>query len=671
MLKVSMGLKIFGRLSPGIRMPGRTSTFLLPLATLTVACNLFVKSSLPSSSAPRLELYGTIHAMGITVTLAEDDDPDEDASITIEYRRDGEPYRLGFPPSRVGNARFVGSIFWLEPDTEYDVRVTFGDPDGGQLDGLTLTATGATRPEATIPRPIRSYYVAPDPIGDNCTLEEPCSLADGLSRAQPGDEVLLRGGVYYQGGLSLARSGKPDAPIVVRGYQGEDAILDGADPQQFSWQARGDGVYQTTINVPNPSLVVAAGERLYPYKNLADLRDLVWNLPGFHVSGNKLSVHLANDANPNLIQMAVSRFDIGFEVNADYIAFLALTFRHYGRATYAKAIFLHNASNNLVQGITFTMNNQGVDIKGDSHRNLIQLNEFHDSLFEWHWDAVKKGGAQFVEAGGVYVDQQSTGRGNIIRGNIFHDMFDGFHLCPDKARGMTNETDVYDNLIYRAVDDGMETDGECSNVRIWSNTIHDVLNGISLSPVYTGPVYAMRNLIYRTGAGNSDHDGSPFKFIYSISSDGPVYLFHNTASTRLPDNDGLRVGGERGIWDSIVSRNNIWAGTRYALANYNRRQSIDFDFDALFSTAVDRFAKWEALPGGVSSNLAHLQNQTGQELNGLNVDPGFADAAGDDYRLVPDSPLVDAGVVVPGINDVGDYAYGSSAPDIGAYELFK
>jgi hypothetical protein len=646
-------------------MPGRRLALILALTTLMLACNLVTESSLPSGSAPQLELYGTFHSMGVVVTLSGDEDPDEDASAVIEYRSAGEPYRPGFPLSRVGaesfGSRFAGSLFWLEPDTAYDVRVTFSDPDGGQLDGVTLTAGGETRPEPSIPQPLQSYYVAPEVIGGACTLNAPCSLAEGLSRAQPGDEVVLRGGIYYQGALSLARSGEPGAPIVVRGYQGEDAILDGADPQEFHWEAQGDGLYQTTINVPNPSLVVAAGERLYPYKNLADLRDLTWDLPGFQASGTKLSVHLANDADPNLIQMAVSRHDSGFDVDDDYIVFSDLTFRHYGRATYARAIFLDNASNNLVQGITFTMNNQGVNIKNDSNRNLIQFNEFHDSLFEWPWDAVKSGGAQFVEAGGVHVNQRSTGRGNVIRHNTFHDMFDGFHLCPDKGGGLTNETDVYENLIFR---------GECSNVRIWSNTIHDVLNGISLSPVYTGPVYAMRNLIYNTGSGNSDHDGSPFKFIYSLSSDGPVYLFHNTASTTLPDNDGLRLGGERGTWDSIVSRNNIWAGTRYALANYNRGQSLDFDYDALFSTADDRFARWEALPDGASANLADFQTQTGQEVNGLNVDPGFANVASGDYGLASDSPLVDAGVVVPGINDVGDYAYAGSAPDIGAHELF-
>jgi hypothetical protein len=223
-------------------------------------------------------------------------------------------------------------------------------------------------------------------------------------------------------------------------------------------------------------------------------------------------------------------------------------------------------------------------------------------------------------------------------------------------------------VFYRMGDDGLETDGDCSNVRIWGNTIHDVLNGISLSPVNIGPVYALRNLIYNSGAGRNQHDGSPFKFIYSLSSDGPVYLFHNTASTSLPDNDGLRLGGDLGNWDTVVSRNNIWAGTRYGLANYNRGQAVDLDYDALFTTSSNGFIRWEAMRGDSPAALSAFQAQTGQELHGLETDPGFIDPEGGDYHLAADSPLVDAGVLIPGINDVGVGALVGRAPDIGAYE---
>jgi hypothetical protein len=46
------------------------------------------------------------------------------------------------------------------------------------------------------------------------------------------------------------------------------------------------------------------------------------------------------------------------------------------------------------------------------------------------------------------------------------------------------------------------------------------------------------------------------------------------------------------------------------------------------------------------------------------VDPGFVDAANGDYALVSASDLIDAGAVIPGVND--DYA--GTGPDIGAFE---
>jgi hypothetical protein len=273
-----------------------------------------------------------------------------------------------------------------------------------------------------------------------------------------------------------------------------------------------------------------------------------------------------------------------------------------------------------------------------------------------------------VEAGGIVFSRPASGRGNVIRQNIFHDMFDGFNACPAGSSAVTNETDVYENLVYRVGDDGMQADGECSNIRIWGNTFHDVLNGISLSPVKTGPLYAVRNVIYNTGAGNNNHDGSPFKFIYPLSSDGPVYLFHNTAHTTLPENDGIRIGGEYGSWDSIVSRNNIWAGTRFALANYTPGQSLDFDHDDLYTISPDEFAFWASLPNPLLSSLGQLHSQTGQEGMGISIEPGFLDPASGDYHLAPDSGLIDAGVILPGINDRGPNAYRGHAPDLGAYE---
>ncbi|MBN2002204.1 MAG: right-handed parallel beta-helix repeat-containing protein [Anaerolineae bacterium] len=613
-------------------------------------------------AAATLELYGTFHAMGVIVTVAASDDPDGDAVATVEYREAGGVYRQGYPLTRVVNTRFVGSLFWLSPGVTYEVRVTFADPDGGALDGVTVSGTLATRAEIVIPAPVHSYYAAPTGTGTTCSLAAPCALSAALNRAQAGDEVVLREGVYTQGEMSLSRSGTAGAPIVIRSQTGESAILDGGDPATFNWTAQGDGVYRATVNVGDTHLVTANGQRLYPYQSLSNLQELIWETPGFYANGTTLYVRLAGDANPNDAAMVVSRYNYAFQVEQDYLYFLNLTFRHYGQGDYAKAIYFNNASWNLVQDCTFAINDLGIGIKRDSGENVIQNNEFYDTDFDWPWDGVKEGSG--LETGGVSFYEPVDGRGNIIRYNTFHDYFDGFGSCPESSDATTNETDVYENLVYRAGDDGLSSDGRCSNVRIWGNVFHDVLVGISLAPVYDGPVYAVRNLIYRTGVGNNDYPGLPFKFNSGYDQSGMMYLFHNTADAVFPENNGFDIKSP-GSWTGIYARNNIWAGTEYAIYNANPTQPLDFDYDDLYTTLPGELGWWSNLTDRHLNTLAELRSATGLEMHGFSVEPGFAAPASGNYHLDSESDLIDAGVALPGIND----GYSGSAPDIGVYEF--
>ena len=396
------------------------------------------------------------------------------------------------------------------------------------------------------------------------------------------------------------------------------------------------------------------------HEDLSNLQELSrGNTPGFYADGTTLYVHLAGDADPNGRTMIVSRYESAFTVEQDNIYFVDLTFRHYGQGAYPKAIYFNSASDNLVQGCTFAANDLGVGIKRDSHRNVIQDNEFYDTIFDWPWADIKELG--HLEDGGVVFYGPTDGRGNVIRRNTFHDDFDGFGACPGTTDTEdSNETDVYENVVYNMGDDGVETDGRCSNVRIWSNTFHDVLMGISLAPVYDGPVYAVRNLIYRTGVGNNDYTGSPFKFNSGYAESGPMYLFHNTADAFLLGNNGLYIKAP-GSWTLIYARNNVWAGTAYAVENYNTDQPVDLDFDALWNSEGGDLVRWN---GVRYATLAGFATATGQETHGLDVDPGFAGAGSGDYTLDTPSSLIDTGVAIPGIND----GYVCDAPEIGAFE---
>ncbi len=611
-----------------------------------------------SHAATSLELYGTFHAMGIIVTFAASDDPEQNAVATVTYRRGSEAFAAGLPLVRTGQTTFVGSLFWLDPSLPYDVRVSFVDP-GGLLDGQMISGSAPTRTEITIPPAANSWYAGPSGIGSTCSIGLPCTPQTAINLAQAGDEVVLRGGIYFVGDLSFPRSGSAGSPIVVRAYAGETPILDGSDTQNFVWAPQGGGVYNTTVNVGDPHLVAANGERLYPYGSLADLQNLVWGIPGFYASGPSVSVRLEGDANPNSATMIVSRENRAMYIDQDSIYLDGLGFRYFGQGSWAKAVYFYNASDNLVRNSTFLMCDLGIGLKYASHRNVIEANTFSDTIFNWPWDAVKNGAS--LESGGVRMYDPMSGRGTVIRRNTFFDDFDGFGVCPASDTGATCETDVYNNLAYDLGDDAVETDGYCSNVRIWGNTFHDLLIGISLAPVYTGPVYAVRNLIYETGKGDNQYSGSCFKLNSGYAQSGPMFLYHNTCDAGADGLDAFDIRSP-GTWTGLTTRNNIWSATRFALSNENPSQAADLDWDVLYTTMTDELAWWQGY--GHLRNLADLQNTTGQEDNGINVDPMFTTGS---YNLEINSPLVDAALLIPGIN----HDFEGAGPEFGAFESLE
>jgi hypothetical protein len=218
--------------------------------------------------------------------------------------------------------------------------------------------------------------------------------------------------------------------------------------------------------------------------------------------------------------------------------------------------------------------------------------------------------------------------------------------------------------VYNVGDDGLQVDGWCSNIRIWNNTFRDVLVGISFAPSIGGPFYAIRNLIDGFGAGTNDHTGRSFKF--NSSSDGksgPVYLLHNTADTTIADS-GIKIssGASRG-WDLIYARNNIWSSENLALRNDDVNHPVDLDYDNLWNGNNSRLVRWN---DEVYTTLADFVAATGQEANGLNNESEFVNPGGDAYDLRPTSAMIDAGIVIPGVND----NYFGLAPDIGAFEHF-
>lgn len=79
------------------------------------------------------------------------------------------------------------------------------------------------------------------------------TIAHALKQLSPGDTLCLRDGVYHEN-VYCAVTGRPDAPITIRSYPGEQAIIDGGlaefyDSPATAWEpfpAGGEGEYRST-----------------------------------------------------------------------------------------------------------------------------------------------------------------------------------------------------------------------------------------------------------------------------------------------------------------------------------------------------------------------------------------------------------------------------------------
>jgi len=165
----------------------------------------------------RLE-RATVHG-GVQVLTADDDD--RDATINVRVREVGTTQWSDAPPlfrvwpETVGiavPAQLTGSIFDLQPGTDYEVELHVVDPDG--VDELQTVMVST--------RPIPADPAAPNPVA----VADAASLSAALAAAAPGDVITLAPGTYA-GNFALNGSGIADAPIVIRGEDAATVVLDG------------------------------------------------------------------------------------------------------------------------------------------------------------------------------------------------------------------------------------------------------------------------------------------------------------------------------------------------------------------------------------------------------------------------------------------------------------
>jgi len=266
------------------------------------------------------------------------------------------------------------------------------------------------------------------------------------------------------------------------------------------------------------------------------------------------------------------------------------------------------------------------------------------------------------------------GRGHVVTHNRISYFWDGIstaHLFDAdeswafQENGRQHAFDIEHNLIFAIVDDAIEADNVVTNVRVMHNRVMNSLVGISLQSTGPGPVYVTHNVL-------SNFSQQAWKMFGRSSG---LRLYHNTslewyvaAQTTSPHL--ANTIAENNVFLSYLK--GVYGGARDKLTRFNHNAYCQPQAGTLFRWTADGGRSWQSY-----DDLKELALSTGQELDGRVVEPREAfigrvyfDSQRDydswelDMRPAYDGPLIDAGRLVPTVND----DFSGQAPELGAYE---
>lgn len=601
----------------------------------------------------------TLHALGYEWPLAGD--ANRNAAVSVRFRRKGtEAWRDGLPPLRIGGeetkylaldftapALSAGSLFDLEADTTYEILLRLTDPDG--VNGATERRIEArTRAE---PKPAtggRTFHVYPaDYKGDRqqpafngllAAFNTGASHSDWNNayppRVRPGDVILVHAGLYkdtrhrygsgigtpFDGTYYLTASGTAEKPIAIRAAGDGPAIFDGDGNTVLFDVTAGNHLYFEGLTFRNTEIAILAGR-----KSIVGSEGLTVRRSRFENVGIGITTEWSGSRN---FYVADNVF-VGRQVPEHLMGWIGRTWQPFPDFPVP------------------LLSPYAVKVYGPGH--VIEHNDvshFHDGIDH-----------------ATYGNPDRDENGRIVRDRI------------------PASIDIVENDIRDVDDNCIEADGAMTNIRILRNRcFNQAHRALSAQPVLGGPVYFIGNLVYHAP------EGGALKFTANSSG---IVVYHNTFIGEAHD---------MGPVSNLHYRNNLVLGQGafpevFANDTFTNYSSSDYNGFRPNPGAKEAFG-WNSPPAGVAADyrsdrqvrrfgtLREYAKATGQDRHSVLVDyDDFVRATGPDpkdprrfyapdqfdFTLRPRSRAVDAGVVLPNVND----GFTGKAPDLGAYERGK
>jgi hypothetical protein len=619
----------------------------------------------------------TLISLGFEWYIEGDDN--HNAGVNVWFRKKGEDgWEKALPLLRIQNEEsiiqflsngidyvtpnlFAGSIFDLEPNTEYECKFQMFDPDGvhGESEKIVVVRT---RPE---PKPFAGgavYHVYPreyaGPKAEPCFVNLMYAYYTGWCtadwwnvappRVQPGDTILIHAGVYkedwnfygadiwdqgmgtpFQGTYYLTAKGTSEKPIVIKAAGDGEVIFDGNNNFNLFNLLAADHHYFEGITFRNTYVALLAGN-----KNIAGSVGLTVKRcrfedidKGIHTdwSGSK-EFYIADNTfigrnNPESLHGWL-KDPIPSRMPPPHYPYEKCLSEYAIKIAGAGHVICHNYVANFHDGIDHATYGVPDGYPPYAHPDEYPLEEV------------------------------------LARDRVFVSI------------------DIHNNFIVNMHDNFIEADGAMYNIRVFRNLcISGAAHALSSQTLFGGPAYFIRNIVYH----------APNSIKHAQNPSGMVY-YHNTLTARVlaaqASNYHFRNNLILGWWPSE---------TLFSVDTFTNYTSSDYNGFSPDPQAADSFV-WKSPPFRELKNytdqrikrkfgsLKEYSQATGQDQNSVLVDydifvnvgkpdtEDFAriyDAKELDFRLKPDAVAVDAGCVLPNINE----EYTGKAPDLGALEV--
>jgi hypothetical protein len=607
--------------------------------------------------------HSTLHAIGLEWDIKGDFN--RNSTVSVVYRAVGQSdWQEALPmlrnmfdgagTSRIGwhvvcPNRYSGSVLNLEPDTAYQIRLSLNDPDGGDeqriIEARTKTplASGSNVTLHVYPATYQGTHLMP-------AFE---TFAQAYDTAQPGQTILLHGGVHQFG------------DVQARGLRYGDRIpyihppLDDNDAQLYTdfspakRQANRIMTLNKRASVALPIIITgqADGSTILDGGAAGILMDLT-GASGHRIENitftNVESAIYANDAQD--IEITRCRFE---------------------NCRYGILAGAHDPDH---------LNKQSDDSPSRVTGWTVSNNTLHGNWPDGQW---QDGWSKYVKEYGYLPLRLSTGiqlggQGHDIQHNHVRGFWDGICVypivMPPSDPVMCNGSiDIYNNRIEQCPDDGIEMDYGVANIRVIQNFIANTHMGISMQPVFGGPGYVLRNIVYNTRI---------FAMKIARNPSG-MLVFHNTFV--IANTARMETG-----WANTQMANNLFLGSKYTptgsiwtgnptplLSKLDYNGYGQTDCDKCFWVIPAKDSSYHAAGQMVFDSFAAFQNATGMEAHGMHglstqtlravIMPTTSHmdlSTSLDFGLRDDSSCLDRGMRLPNINDdmTGD------GPDLGAME---